>query len=144
MIPDGTAIFPGGTRPAPFSYSMRRRRKLRSMYCTKCGVELQEKDYFCSHCGTATAKPRECLPGPPKHLMRSRYNKKIAGVCGGFAEYLEVDPTLVRVIWLALAFLPFPGAILAYIVAWIAMPMEPYRIGAAPGQYVQTPQAYQA
>ena len=106
-------------------------RKLRIMFCTKCGVELQEKDFYCSQCGAETAKPRPYVPAVPKQLFRSRYNKKIAGVCGGLAEYLEVDPTLVRVVWLALAFLPFPGAILAYIIAWIAMPTEPARIPAS-------------
>jgi phage shock protein PspC (stress-responsive transcriptional regulator) len=70
-----------------------------------------------------------------KQLMRSRYNKKIAGVCGGVAEYLEVDPTLVRIIWLALALLPFPGAILAYIIAWIVVPKEPLRLPEG-GQFV--------
>jgi phage shock protein C len=105
------------------------------MYCTKCGAQLEEKDFYCSQCGTATAKARPYVPRAARQLMRSRYNKKIAGVCGGFAEYLEVDPTLVRVIWLALAFLPFPGAILAYIIAWIAMPKEPYQVPAA-GQFV--------
>ena len=109
------------------------------MYCTKCGVQLEDKDFYCSQCGTATGKARPFVPRTPKQLMRSRYNKKIAGVCGGVAEYLDVDPTLVRVIWLALAFLPFPGAILAYIIAWIAMPMEPLQLPAS-GQYVPVAQ----
>lgn len=56
--------------------------------------------------------------------MRSRTDEKIAGVCGGFAEYLELDSTLVRLIWLALLFLGGWGLI-AYIVAWIVMPLEP-------------------
>ncbi|MGA8186186.1 MAG: PspC domain-containing protein [Terriglobia bacterium] len=56
--------------------------------------------------------------------MRSRTDEKIAGVCGGFAEYLEVDVTLVRLVWLAALFLGGWGFI-AYIVAWIVMPLEP-------------------
>ena len=56
--------------------------------------------------------------------MRSRTDEKIAGVCGGFAEYLEIDSTLVRLIWLALLFLGGWGLI-AYFVAWIVMPLEP-------------------
>ena len=56
--------------------------------------------------------------------MRSRTDEKIAGVCGGFAEYLEIDVTLVRLIWLAALFLGGWGLI-AYIVAWIVMPLEP-------------------
>lgn len=56
-----------------------------------------------------------------KQLYRSRNNKVIAGVCGGVAEYFEVDPTIVRIAWLLLA---FPGGIglIAYIVCWIVMP----------------------
>ena len=48
----------------------------------------------------------------------------IAGVCGGLGEYFDIDPTLVR---LALIFLVLLGGsgILAYIIAWIVIPMEP-------------------
>jgi phage shock protein C len=57
-------------------------------------------------------------------LARSRTDRKIAGVCAGFADYLELDPTLVRLLWLMLVF--FAGwGILGYLVAWIVMPEEP-------------------
>jgi phage shock protein C len=60
----------------------------------------------------------------PKKLARSRTDRKIAGVCAGFADYLEVDVTLVRILWLMLAF--FGGwGIFGYIIAWIVMPDEP-------------------
>ncbi len=99
------------------------------MYCTKCGAQLDANHNFCFSCGAATANWKPVMSTvQPRALMRSRYNKKIAGVCGGVAAYLDVDPTLVRIMWLILAFLPFPGAILAYIIAWIAMPMEPAQI----------------
>ncbi len=94
------------------------------MFCTKCGTQLDDKHNFCSCCGAPTPNAAAVTTAQPKRLMRSRTNKKIAGVCGGLAAYMDVDPTLVRVIWLVLAFLPFPGAILAYIIAWIAMPKE--------------------
>ena len=55
--------------------------------------------------------------------MRIRQGKKIAGVCTGFARYLGVDVTLVRLVWLVIAFTAGVGFI-AYIVAWIAMPLE--------------------
>lgn len=48
-------------------------------------------------------------------------DKKIAGVCGGVAEYLNVDATLVRIIWLLLV-LCFGVGALAYIICWILMP----------------------
>lgn len=57
--------------------------------------------------------------------------KKIAGVCAGFARYFDADVTLVRVLWLAGAIATiFPGFI-AYLVAWIAMPKETSPQGAA-------------
>ncbi|HEX5411966.1 MAG TPA: PspC domain-containing protein [Terriglobia bacterium] len=70
--------------------------------------------------------------------MRSRTNQKIAGVCGGFAEYLDVDPTLVRLIWLAALFLG-GGGLIAYIVAWIVMPLEPEQRDVSPPAPVATP-----
>jgi phage shock protein C len=90
------------------------------MYCTNCGRQLHDEDNFCSQCGKAT-KPG-CLV-PAQRLVRIREGKKIAGVCAGFACYLGVDVTLVRIIWLVIAFTAGVG-IIAYIVAWIAMPME--------------------
>ncbi len=59
--------------------------------------------------------------------MRSRYNRKIAGVCGGVADYLEVDPVLVRLLWLVFIFFPLPGGVIAYFIAWIVLPEEPER-----------------
>jgi phage shock protein C len=60
---------------------------------------------------------------PPRgRLTRSR-NKMIAGVCGGIAEYFEMDPTLVRVLYVLVSILSaaFPG-ILAYIILMFVMP----------------------
>jgi phage shock protein PspC (stress-responsive transcriptional regulator) len=51
------------------------------------------------------------------------HEKKIAGVCAGFARYLDVDPTLMRIIWLVVALTTGVGFI-AYIIAWIAMPRD--------------------
>ena len=58
---------------------------------------------------------------PP--LVRSEHDRVIAGVCGGLARHLDVDPTLVRVLFVVAALLGGPG-VLAYIVLWIAMPRE--------------------
>jgi len=55
-----------------------------------------------------------------KRLYLSDTDKKIAGVCGGVAEYLAVDPTIIRLLW---ALLALSGVgIVAYLVAWIIMP----------------------
>jgi phage shock protein PspC (stress-responsive transcriptional regulator) len=55
--------------------------------------------------------------------MLDKANKKIGGVCAGLARYGDLDVTLVRIIWLVIAFSTGIG-FLAYIVAWIAMPSD--------------------
>ena len=57
-----------------------------------------------------------------KRLMRSSFDKKIAGVCAGVAHYFDMDPTIVRVIWGVLAFCYGVG-IVAYIILWIIAPV---------------------
>ena len=96
------------------------------MYCTQCGIQIEEKACFCSACGRPTARVvrQEFKPGYPR-LSRPMYDKKIAGVCAGFARYFGVDVTLVRVIWLVLVFWPVPVGLVGYIVAWIIMPRDP-------------------
>lgn len=59
-----------------------------------------------------------------KRLYRSRKNRQIAGVCGGIADYLAIDPTLVRLFWALFALAGGPGLIL-YIVLAAIMPEEP-------------------
>lgn len=58
-----------------------------------------------------------------KRLTLSSTDKKIAGVCGGIAEYFEVDPVLIRIIWLILVFW-FGSGIFAYLVCWVLIPKE--------------------
>lgn len=107
------------------------------MYCTKCGTEFQTNAAFCAACGTALLVERT-PPGEPKRLSRPVYDKKIAGVCSGFARYLDVDVTLVRIVWLVLVFWPIPIGLVAYIIAWIVMPRDPLEIAAPTVQVVQT------
>jgi phage shock protein C len=59
-------------------------------------------------------------------LYRSRNHRIIAGVCGGLAEWLGWDVTLVRVLYVVVSILSiaFPG-ILVYVILWIAMPEAP-------------------
>ncbi len=94
------------------------------MFCTKCGVELDEQDGYCRQCGTATGRPT-LHPRAAARLMRARFDKKIAGVCGGIGKYLDMDPTLMRVLWLLLLFALPPAGLIGYIAAWIVMPKEP-------------------
>lgn len=63
-----------------------------------------------------------------KHLYKSRKDKMLAGVCGGLAEYFEVDPVLVRIIFVV--FTIFGGfAVLAYIIGAIIIPYSPLEPG---------------
>ena len=59
-----------------------------------------------------------------KKLYRSRTDKKLCGVCGGLAEYLEVDATIIRLI-LALMVIFAGFGVLAYLVAALVIPMAP-------------------
>ena len=56
-----------------------------------------------------------------KKLTRSKTNKKLLGVCGGFAEYFEIDPTIVRLVWVFLVVCAGTG-LLAYLIAALVMP----------------------
>lgn len=56
-----------------------------------------------------------------KKLAKSRTDRKLCGVCGGLAEYLNLDSTVVRLIWLLLVFFAGTG-ILAYLIAALVMP----------------------
>lgn len=58
-----------------------------------------------------------------KKLYRSKTDKKLCGVCGGFAKYFNLDPTLVRVIWIIVALCAF--GLLAYLICALAIPEEP-------------------
>lgn len=57
-----------------------------------------------------------------KRLMRSGRDQKIAGVCAGVANYFDIDPTIVRVIWGVLACC-YGAGIVAYIILWIIAPV---------------------
>lgn len=59
-----------------------------------------------------------------KRLYRSKKERMIAGVCGGVAEYFNIDPVIVRLIFVVLA-LGGGGGLLLYIVMWIIVPEEP-------------------
>src|ERR1700746_526130 len=93
------------------------------MFCTRCGLQMDEGAAFCSCCGQPTGVAPVLRVTPPPRLSRPMYDKKIAGVCAGFARYFGMDVTLMRVLWLIVALGTGIGFI-AYIVAWIAMPRD--------------------
>jgi phage shock protein PspC (stress-responsive transcriptional regulator) len=59
-----------------------------------------------------------------KALLRSTTNRQVGGVCGGIAEYLDMDTTIVRVLWVVLSIYPGAviGGVLAYSIAWLTIP----------------------
>ncbi|HJU00332.1 MAG TPA: PspC domain-containing protein [Actinomycetes bacterium] len=59
-----------------------------------------------------------------RKLYRSTSNRQLAGVCGGLAQYFNLDPTLIRVLFVILAVLGGSGVIL-YIALWIIVPKQP-------------------
>ena len=99
------------------------------MYCNYCGKVIQDDANVCAYCGVrvggVAARTR---------LMRPREGRKIAGVCAGLAEYLDLDVTLIRVMWLIVVI--FAGAgLVAYVIAWIIMPEEPVRYAVPAAQH---------
>jgi phage shock protein C len=61
-----------------------------------------------------------------KRLYLSETNKRIGGVCGGIGEYFNIDPTLVRLLTVVLAFMTgIIGGIVVYLIAWAIIPQTP-------------------
>lgn len=59
----------------------------------------------------------------PRRLTRSTTDRKVAGVCGGIGQYMNTDPTVIRLIFVLACIAGFAG-IFAYILAWIVIPEE--------------------
>jgi len=95
------------------------------MYCNYCGKVIQDDANVCAYCGTRVGSVLA-----RKRLLRPRAGRKIAGVCAGFAEYFDLDVTLVRVVWLISVFLGVGLSLIAYFVAWMVMPDEPMMLPA--------------
>ena len=64
---------------------------------------------------------------PARPLLRSRRHRMIAGVCGGIAEWIGWDPTVVRILYVIVSIMSiaFPG-MLVYVIAWLVMPEAEY------------------
>jgi len=63
--------------------------------------------------------------GPTRRLYRSRRNRVLAGVAGGMAEYLDIDPTIVRVLWVIGAIVVLPMALVLYLALALIIPSAP-------------------
>lgn len=109
------------------------------MKCRGCARDIPEDSRYCLFCGIAApgAPGGPGVAGGPdiagspdragRRLMRSRADRKIAGVCGGVAEYFDLDATVVRLVWALAVILPIPlvPACLAYLLAWVILPLAP-------------------
>ena len=61
-----------------------------------------------------------------KKLYKARYSKKLDGVCAGIGTYFNIDPTLIRVLWVVFTiFSAFFGGLIAYLICALIIPTEP-------------------
>ena len=88
--------------------------------CPYCAEEIQEKAVRCKHCQSNLA-PHGWLS---KRLYRSEQDRRLAGIAGGMASYVNCDPTLVRIAWVVAVLLSSGLAILAYLVLIFIIPNE--------------------
>ena len=65
-----------------------------------------------------------------KRVYRSKNERMLAGVCGGLGEYFNIDPTLVRILFIIFALI-VGGGILLYIILWLLIPEEPEAVESA-------------
>lgn len=106
------------------------------MYCTRCGAQNTDGSRFCTTCGAAMSADAPPPPpgagyyagaasaAPPKRLRRIMADKKLGGVCAGFAEYFDMDVTLVRLIAVAALIIPPAPGLIIYLVAWMILPRD--------------------
>jgi len=99
----------------------------KAMFCNQCGKNIPDDANLCAYCGRSVGYHANV-----RRLIRPRAGRKIAGVCAGFASYFDLDVTLVRLVWLVIAFFGGSG-FLAYVIGWILMPEEPMALGVPNG-----------
>jgi phage shock protein PspC (stress-responsive transcriptional regulator) len=112
-------------------------------YCDKCGESVNLDDLFCNNCGAqldrsktwvsagTAAKTPSTQTTPiqttrPKRFYRSREDKWIAGVCGGLGEYFNIDPILIRILFIVACF-GYGIGFIAYIVMAVFVDENPYQ-----------------
>jgi phage shock protein C len=100
--------------------------------CVKCGkgvcpeeVVMIDGKLYCKECSDRMREQEAREKEDGKRLYRSRKDRVLFGVCGGIAKYFNVDPTIVRIIWVILTFAYGVGIIL-YIIMALIIPKEPF------------------
>src|SRR5262249_34325977 len=94
------------------------------MYCNWCSKTIDSAAEYCQQCGRAVSAVKA------RKLERPRDGRKIAGVALALANYLDLDVTLVRLVWVLVAIFGGCG-LLAYFVAWVIIPNEPTQTSVA-------------
>ncbi|MFI5094169.1 MAG: PspC domain-containing protein [Candidatus Acidiferrum sp.] len=98
------------------------------MTCPNCHKDIAIGSRFCYNCGAKQAESGaqglSPATGAQKKLMRSSTDKRIAGVCAGLADYFDMDPTIIRLIWVLFLICGGTG-LLAYVILWIVLPLAP-------------------
>jgi phage shock protein C len=96
------------------------------MFCTHCGIQLGDPEpNFCASCGKATSAGQARYDRPyGRRLERPIEGRRVAGVCAGFANYMAVDVTLIRVLAVIGLFFSFGTGLIAYVIAALIIPNE--------------------
>ncbi len=104
------------------------------MYCSHCGAQVTAYAKFCPSCGTLQPEvSRE------KRLERPLVGRRIGGVALGVARYMEVDPVIIRILFVLAALIPPSIGLLVYLVCWIVMPAELDHPAVSPSTAVSKP-----
>ena len=92
--------------------------------CFLCNNIVNHKLEFCYNIYETKSYIKREMSYMGNRIYRSNSDKILGGVCAGLAEYLDIDPTIIRIIWAVSFFSGF--GFLAYIIAWIVIPQKPY------------------